>query len=94
MGFLYPSVICCMWATAQCWVLWILPQAVRRRKRIMHVESPLLGNIWNPNLMLGEKAAPLGPSRCVWGLMHLGHFTHPQTKIKHKLVTTVTKTGK
>lgn len=25
MGLLYLSVICCMWATAQCWVLWILP---------------------------------------------------------------------
>lgn len=60
----------------------------------MHVESPLPGNIWNPNLMPGELAAPLGPSRCVWGLMHLGHFTHPQTKIKHRLVTAVTKSGK
>lgn len=59
----------------------------------MHVESPLPGNIWNLNLMLGERGAPLGPSRCVWGMMHLGHFPHPQTKIKYKLVTTVTKTG-
>lgn len=48
-------------------------------------------NIWNPNLMLGERAAPLGPLQCVWGLMHLGHFTHPQTKIKNTLVTAVTK---
>lgn len=60
----------------------------------MHVESPLLGNIWNPNLTLGEQAAPPSPSQCIWGLMHLGHFTHPQTKIKHTLVTAVTKTGK
>lgn len=57
----------------------------------MHVESPLLGNIWNPNLMLGERAAPLGPLQCVWGLMHLGHFTHPQTKIQHGLVAAVTE---
>lgn len=43
-----------MWATVACWVLEILPQAVRRRKRIIHIESPLLGNIWNPDLMLRE----------------------------------------
>lgn len=60
----------------------------------MHTESPLPGNIWNPNLMLGERDAPLGPSRCVWGLMHLGHFYHQQTKIKHRLVTSLTKSGK
>lgn len=59
----------------------------------MHVESPLPRNIWNPNLMLGEKDAPLGPLQYIWGMMHLGHFHHPQTKIKYKLVTTVTKTG-
>lgn len=60
----------------------------------MHVESLLPENIWNPNLMLQVQAAPLGPQLCVWGLMHPGHFTHPQTKIKHRPVPTVAKTGK
>lgn len=38
------------------------------------MESPLLGNIWNPHLMLGDRADLWGPSRCVWGMAHLGHF--------------------
>lgn len=71
----------------------------------MHVESPLPGNIWNPNLMLGEPTHPLGPSAMRFGndafrtpyppppepAPH--HPTNPQTKIKCKLVAAVTKTG-
>lgn len=33
----------------------------------MHVERPLPGNIWNPNLMLGEQTDPLGPSAMRFG---------------------------
>lgn len=55
------------------------------------MESPLLGNIWNPHLMLRDGADLWGPSQCVWGMVRLGHFPHPRIQIKHMLVAAVTE---
>lgn len=44
------------------------------------MESPLLGNIWNPHSMLRDGADLWGPSQCVWGMVRLGHFPPPTDK--------------
>lgn len=38
-----------------------------------HLESPL---------MLGDRADLWGPSGCIWGMVHLGHFPPPTDKNK------------